>query len=82
MQVFNNNRVVMCLVHIRRNVNKAVIRNKILDDINKLQLCESETVRGATRMFRPMGKLLLCRKKTMGKMGKVFIDGPNKVLIA
>jgi hypothetical protein len=36
---------------------------------------------GVTRIFRPMGKLRLCRRKTMGKTGKTFIDGPNKVLI-
>jgi hypothetical protein len=24
-----------------------------------------------------MGKLLLCRKQAMGKMGKVFIDKPK-----
>jgi hypothetical protein len=36
---------------------------------------------GVTRIFRPVGKLRLFRKKTMGKMGKVFIDGPNEVLI-
>ena len=36
---------------------------------------------GVTRIFRPVGKFRLCRKKKMGKMGKVLIDGPNKVLI-
>jgi hypothetical protein len=36
---------------------------------------------GATRIFKPMGKLRLCKKKTMGKMGKIFVNGPNKILV-
>jgi hypothetical protein len=36
---------------------------------------------GATRIYWSMGKLRLCQKKTVGEMGKVFIDGPNKILI-
>jgi hypothetical protein len=32
---------------------------------------------GATRIFRPMGKLPLRKKNIVGKMGKLFIDGLN-----
>ncbi len=32
---------------------------------------------GVSRIFGPVGKLCLSQKKTMGKMGKIFIDGPN-----
>jgi hypothetical protein len=38
-------------------------------------------VSGATRVFRAMGKFCLCHKKTVGKMGRIFIDGPNKILM-
>ncbi len=36
-----------------------------------------DEARGVTRIFRPMDRLLLCRKKT----GNVFIDGSSEVLI-
>jgi hypothetical protein len=35
---------------------------------------------GATRIFRPMGKLLLCRKKSMGKWA-VFLLMGKKLLV-
>jgi hypothetical protein len=40
-----------------------------------LEMLRKEINSGATRIFRPMGKLLLCRKESMGKMGDVFADG-------
>jgi hypothetical protein len=51
-----------------------------------VQIIFSVDISGVTRIFRRMGKLLLYREKTMGKMGKIFVDRPKlfwpiKVLI-
>jgi len=59
IHIFDNNKVVMCWAHMRRNVNKklSIVKNKettqeILDDIDQLQLCESEKVfRNASSLF-------------------------------
>jgi len=49
MKRFNTDKMVMCWGHMCRNVEKKLkslkvgtIRNEILDDVEKLQLCESE----------------------------------------
>jgi hypothetical protein len=50
--------------------------------IKKIYFCSNDVAQsvkvfdysGVTRIFRPMGKLLLYREKTMGK---IFIDKPN-----
>ncbi len=67
-----------------------IFREKFLLQNAKSSLSYMHTVSafqssGVTRIFRPMDKLLLYREKTMGKMGKIFIDRPklfwlNKVL--
>jgi hypothetical protein len=60
MKIFNKEKMVMCWSHMRRNVEKrlqslkiaAIKRNEILDDIDQLQLSESEVVfRGGSSLF-------------------------------
>ena len=60
MQVFNKNKMVMCWSHMRhdvvkrlKSIHKTETKNEILDDIDKLQLCESETVfKNASSLFK------------------------------
>jgi hypothetical protein len=54
------------------------IIQKLSDD--RILSILSKAISGVTRIFRPMGKLLLYREKTMGKMGKIFIDRPKLFL--
>ncbi|CAF4240681.1 unnamed protein product [Rotaria sordida] len=58
-KIFNNSKMVMCWAHMRRNGNKKLnniesydARQEMLDDIDKLQLCESETIfKNASSLF-------------------------------
>jgi len=49
-------------------------RNEIWQVVSKSLWNRGVIHSGVSRIFRPMSKLSLCRKNTMGKMGKVFID--------
>jgi len=66
MKLFNKEKMVMCWSHMRRNVEKrlktaAQNRDEILDDIDKLQLSESEIV------FRNGSSLFLKKWQTREK---------------
>jgi MULE transposase domain len=68
VKIFNNNNIVMCWSHTQRNIEKKLKganKNEILDDVDKLQLCESEIV------FRTASSLFL---KKWNKVEKEFTD--------
>jgi hypothetical protein len=51
LKIFNNDKIVMCWSHMRRNVEKklksikaSANKKEIIDDVDKLQLCELEIV--------------------------------------